>query len=290
MLNQNLYTACITPFNTYNEIDYTSLKNLVTIQAKVNNGLLILGSTGESYSLSENEKKNIINFICDLNLKTEIIVGVPNYNLETTLKWIKYCNNLPITGYLVAPPVYTKPGIKGQTLWFEQILKNSKYPIMAYNIPGRVGVELYPQVINNISTHNMFVAIKNATDNIESIINYKITAPNIQIYSGEDHLMPSMAIEGAKGLISVASNAWPKEIKEYVNLSLKHQEFKNKFWWKACKSLFTASNPIPIKALLKDINIINHDNVRIPLSVDDLNIESRKNILSYHNSIQNKEY
>merc|ERR1712100_266302 len=98
-------------------------------------------------------------------------------------------------GYLVAPPVYTKPGIIGQTLWFERILESSSYPIIAYNIPGRVGTPLYHEVIKNLKHSSKLVAIKNSTDDIEDIIKYKIIAPNIRIYCGEDYLMPSMAIE-----------------------------------------------------------------------------------------------
>merc|ERR1712110_506848 len=172
-----------------------------------------------------------------------------------------------------------KPGIKGQTKWFEMILEKSFHPIMAYNIPGRVGVKLYNSVIKDLKSHPKLRAIKNSTNNIEDIINYKIAAPNISIYCGEDYLMPSMAIEGAEGLISVASNAWPNEIRNYVKKCLNLEKFKDKFWWECCKSLFSTSNPIPIKALLKDINIINYDNVRTPLSM--LDLKSRDLLLNF---------
>jgi len=283
MLEQILFTACVTPFNNNNEVDYDSLKNILIMQKNAGNGVILLGSTGEGLSLSDKERENIIKFACKQKLNTEIITGVPNYNIEKAIDWIKFCNKLDINGYLVAPPVYTKPGVEGQTLWFKKILDASDHPVIAYNVPGRVGVELYPEVVKNISNHPRLIAIKDSSDSIEYIVKYKIIAPHIEIYCGEDYLMPSMAVEGSIGLISVASNAWPKEIRKYVQSSLKSEKFKDKFWWECSKALFSASNPIPIKALLKDTNIIKSDYVRTPLSIKDL--KSRQTLINYNNII-----
>lgn len=285
MLNQILYTACVTPFDaTGSKIDYQSLEKILRKQATVGNGIVLLGSTGEGMSLSKEERKAIVLFACNLNLKTQILVGVPNYNLEKALEWLEFCNDLKIDGYLITPPVYTKPGIKGQTMWFEKLLEKSTLPVMAYNIPGRVGVKLYPEVIKNLEQHPRLLAIKDSSDNIESLIQYKIICPTIEVYSGEDYLMPTMAIEGAVGLISVASNAWPEATRRYVKYSLEQKQLKNKIWWQCCKSLFTASNPIPIKALLKDVGMIANDTLRLPLTVEDLN--SRETLLTYHKIIE----
>lgn len=281
MLNQILYTACVTPFDvTGDRIDYQSLEKILRHQDTAGNGIVLLGSTGEGMSLSDEERKAIVLFANNLNLKTQILVGVPNYNLKKALEWLEFCNDLKIDGYLVTPPVYTKPGILGQTMWFERLLEISDHPIMTYNIPGRVGVKLYPEVIKNLEQHPRLLAIKDSSDNIESLIQYKITCPKIKVYSGEDYLMPIMAVEGAVGLISVASNVWPEATRRYVKYSLAQKKLKNKIWWQSCKALFNASNPIPIKALLKDVGIIEHDTLRLPLTIGDLN--SRETLLAYH--------
>ena len=286
MLNQVLYTACVTPFdNTGNEIDYHSLEKLLRMQEEAGNGVVLFGSTGEGLSLNEKERKEILLFVFSLGLKTQVIVGVPSHNLKAALDWLEFCNQFAISGCLATTPVYTKPGIHGQTQWFEVILEHTKHPVMAYNIPGRAGIKLYPEAVKNFATHKNFLAIKDSGGTIDSIVDYKIAVPNVAIYCGDDYLLPAMAIEGAVGLISVASNAWPKAVRRYVQKALKGEKMHDKIWWQACRALFTASNPISVKALLKDIGIIKSDTVRLPLSLADL--PSRKILLSYHDIINN---
>lgn len=285
MLNQILYTACVTPFkNDGQDIDYDSLERLIRLQEQEGNGILLFGSTGEGLSLSGDERKAILEFVCNLKLKVEIIVGVPSYNLAIALEWLNFTNTMPINGILITTPIYTKPGIKGQILWFETLLNKSKHPVMLYNIPGRAGVRLHPEVLTKLANHPQLKAIKNSSDMVESMADYKLAAPNIAIYCGDDYMMPAMAIEGACGLISIASNAWPEATREYVKRSLDMRMMEDKLWWQASRALFTASNPIPIKALLKDIGMIANDAVRIPLSLEDL--PSREPLLKYHQQLK----
>lgn len=284
MLNQILYTACVTPFDGDGEIDYRSLEKILRMQAQAGNGVVLLGSTGESLSLKDSERKEIVQFSCDLKLPTEVIVGVPSHNLFAALEWLEFCKDMPIQGYLMTTPIYTKPGILGQTQWFEKLLEKANHPAMLYNIPGRAGVRLHPEAVKNLHDHDNFLAIKDSSGAVESIVDYKIAAPNISVYCGDDYMMPSMAIEGSIGLISVASNAWPEATRRYVSQSLKLQKLDTKIWWQASSSFFTASNPIPVKAFMKDIDIIAHDTVRLPLSLDDL--PSHESLLQYHNQLR----
>ena len=271
--NQILYTALVTPFDKNGEnIDYESLEKLLTYQNNAKNGILLLGSTGESLSLSFKEKQEIINFACNLKLKTEIIVGVPSYNLEIAIEWIDFCNQMAVNGYLMTTPIYTKAGEIGQTKWFEKLLDRAKHSSILYNIPGRSGIKLNSQAVKNLSSHDKFVAIKDSGGSIENMYEYKISAPNIAIYCGDDYMTNSMISEGAIGLISVSSNAWPKAIKKYVQnaiLQNKENEKNNTHFYQAFQSLFKASNPIPIKSLLKEIQLIHCNNTRPPLSSDD---------------------
>lgn len=255
------------------------------MQEDASNGIVLLGSTGEGLSLTEHERKEVVKFTFGLGLKTQIVVSVPGHNLKAALDWLEFCNQFAISGYLATTPIYSKPGINAQTKWFSTLLEYTKCPIMAYNIPCRAGIKLYPEVVKNLLTHKNFLAIKDSGGAVDSVIEYKIVAPNIAIYCGDDYLMPAMAIEGAVGLISVASNAWPKATRQYVQKALKGEKMQDKIWWQACKALFTTSNPIPVKALLKDIGIINNDTVRLPLSLEDL--PSRELLLFYHNVINN---
>jgi 4-hydroxy-tetrahydrodipicolinate synthase len=280
---QILYTACVTPFKEDGEIDFYSLETIIKNQESSSNGVLILGSTGESLSLSSEERRTVAKFASDLNLKTELILGIPSYNLKEALEFLKYANDLKIDGYLATTPIYTKPGIVGQTKWFETILETSKYPCILYNIPGRSGIRLHNETVKNLSGHKKFVALKDSGGTIDSLVEYKIAAPNLAIFCGDDNMIPSMASEGAVGLISVASNSWPLQTRKYVQLSLTGHKFNSKLWWQASKALFAASNPIPIKALMKEIGLISSDNVRTPLAREDL--KSIDELLYFHNQI-----
>lgn len=269
-LSPFLWTACITPFNDKGDaIDYESLHSLLERQAKAGNGVLILGSTGESLSLTEPEKRTLVEFVCKLKLNTQIIVGVPGINLYQTLEWLDFCKNMPIHGYLMTTPIYTKPGIIGQTLWFEKLLEKAHVPAMLYNIPSRAGINLHLETVRNLSGHDKFWAIKDSSGTIDTLIEYKKVAPDIEIFCGDDYMINDMAAEGAAGLVSVAANIWPQEVNNYVQKSLNKEKLPN-IWHEVCKALFIASNPIPTKVLLRDIGLIKYETVRLPLSTEDL--------------------
>lgn len=270
LTNTNLWTATVTPFTENGKhVDYTSYENVLKIQADNNNGILLLGSTGESFLLKEQEKRDIVKFACSLNLQVPIIVGVPNTNLYQALEWIDFCNSQPLAAYLLTTPVYTKPGIRGQIEWFTTLFKSAEKPIMLYNVPSRTGTSLVPEVIAELETHKNFWSLKEASGSIEMLITYSKASPAISIFCGDDNLLPCVAPLGAKGLVSVASNVWPIACKKYVEYCL-NNKFIGNIWWQACKALFTASNPVPVKALLKHLNIIKSNSVRLPLSATDL--------------------
>ncbi|WP_265015889.1 4-hydroxy-tetrahydrodipicolinate synthase [Wolbachia endosymbiont (group A) of Anoplius nigerrimus] len=266
-----LWTACVTPFNCNgNDIDYRSLQRLLTMQVKAENGVVLLGSTGESLSLTDSEKRTLVEFVCELKLNTKIIIGVPGVNLYQTLEWLDFCKDMPIHGYLMTTPIYAKPGIMGQTLWFEKLLEKAHVPAMFYNIPSRAGVCLHIETVRNLSSHEKFWAIKDSSGTVDTLAQYKKVAPNIEVFCGDDNMISDMAAYGAAGLVSVAANVWPRVAHEYVKQCLNGRSPQADSWQQACKALFIASNPIPTKALLHDIGLIEHKTVRLPLSTEDL--------------------
>lgn len=281
-MKQILWTACVTPFLN-NKVDYKSLKSTLILQNSAKNGILLLGSTGEALSLSVEEKKEIVNFVCDLQLSSEIIVGVPGIDLLAAIEWMQYCNDLPINGYLITTPIYAKPGIIGQTLWFESLLDHANKPCMLYNIPSRAGVKLYAEVVENLMQHDKFWAVKDSSGNVNSIAEYKILSPEVEVFCGDDYMMPAMVAFGASGLISVGSNVWPKAVRSYVKGLISGVDVDLKVWWHAFKSLLTASNPIPIKALMSEIGLISSAEVRLPLHADDLPASDL--LINMHNQI-----
>lgn len=266
-----LWTACVTPFNCNGDsIDYSSLQRLLTMQVKAENGVVLLGSTGESLSLTDSEKHTLVEFVCKLKLNTKIIIGVPGVNLYQTLEWLNFCKGMPIHGYLMTTPIYAKPGIMGQTLWFEKLLEKAHVPVMFYNIPSRAGINLHAETVGNLSSHEKFWAIKDSSGTVDTLAQYKKVAPNIEVFCGDDNMISDMAAYGAAGLVSVASNVWPYVAHEYVKKCLNGRNPQADIWQQACEALFIASTPIPTKALLHDIGLIEHQTVRLPLSTEDL--------------------
>lgn len=282
---QILWTASITPFEAGGmKADLKSLEVCLRAQERAQNGVILFGSTGEGLSLSFEERKEILRFAFSLNLKLPIMVGVPSHNIKEALMWISWCQELPVAAYLLTTPIYTKPGILGQTAWFEALLEKLESPAMLYNIPSRSGVRLHPQTLKNLHQHKNLWALKD-TESLESAAEYKMAAPNIALFAGDDYKMPAMATLGAVGLISIASNAWPEATRRYVEHCLRRGCFTSNWWWKAGLALFTASNPIPVKALMKDVGIIAHKDVRLPLSAEDLS--SPNLLLDLHEKMKN---
>ncbi len=272
MINtQKLWTAIVTPFDDNGKkIDYLSLSNLLQQQQEAGNGVVLFGSTGEGWLLEMDEKKDILHHLFANKSKAQILVGVPSLSLPQAEEFISFCNDLPIAGYFISTPLYTKPGIRGQTKWFEYLLNQMAKPAMLYNVPSRSGVSLYPEVVANLAGHDNFVAIKDSSGDLKAMTEYLNVAPNITLYCSDDDMMPQTAKIGAKGLVSVAANAWPTIVRRYVGRSLNDPNDPDLEIWKQAKVLFNASNPIPIKVLLKYLGLIQTATVRLPLSLEDL--------------------
>ena len=285
MLKQILWTACITPFDKKGAIEYQVFAELLQKQSQSGNGVLLLGSTGEGLSLSEEEKRTLITFACELDIKVPLIVGIAGLDLGKGLELLDFCKDLPIQGHLLTTPIYAKPGVRGQIDWFEKLLNRAAHPAILYNVPGRAGVRLHTEAVKHLKEHKRAVAIKDSGGTLAGMIEYRTVAPDIAIFAGDDYILPAMAIEGACGLISVASNAWPASLRRYVKHSLAGHKVGSPLFWEVSQALFSVSNPVPLKALMRDVGLIPHDGVRLPLSAADL--PSRKPLLSYHERILN---
>lgn len=268
----SLWTAIVTPFTEKGEIDWAGFERLLRLQAEAGNGVVILGSTGEGLALSLEEKKKIVQKSLSYGLKTPVIAGVGGFDLNSVKEWLSFCEGTELDGYLMVCPLYAKPGAKGQTAWFRALLDSVKKPCMLYNVPSRTGVKLAPSVLSDLAGHPNLWALKEASGSLDDFQAFQKSNGQVNIFSGEDSLMPFLASLGAKGLVSVAGNVWPRETAAYVKASLKG-EHSTLFptWSEASQSLFTAANPIPAKVLLKELNLIESPTVRAPLALEDFN-------------------
>jgi len=263
----SLWTALVTPLTENNTIDFDSLAAIAKKQAEAGNGIVLLGSTGEGLALSHDEHQQIVEYVCALNLNAPLMVAVGGYDLAAQIAWVKQCNNYAINAFLLGTPIYAKPGVVGQTQWFEQLLDAANFPCMLYNVPSRSCVEIPLQTVKNLSEHRNFWAMKEASGDINKFLAYRQAAPSIDLYSGEDAMMPYLASAGAKGLVSVCANAWPEATNRYVQLSLSGQtQGLFPLWHNAIASLFSVANPIPVKVLMHEQNVISLPDLRAPLT------------------------
>jgi 4-hydroxy-tetrahydrodipicolinate synthase len=231
-----LWTALVTPFSPDGaRVDFKAAEVLLRRQEAAGNGVLLLGSTGESMALSEAEKREVVQMATALNLSVPLMVGVPNINRAQTLDWIAFCNGQGVDAFLASTPAYTKPAAQGQIGWFGDIMNAAACPVMLYNIPSRTGAVLSPQVLSALGGHQNFWAVKESSGGLDAYIDYRAAAPHVAIYSGDDNMMPAVAPFGACGLVSVASNVWPEECRAYVDSCLGGGYFGTD-WWRISKA------------------------------------------------------
>lgn len=268
----NLWTAIITPMLENGEVDLESFEKLCKEQEEAGNGILILGSTGESLNLDEADKKNILHFTLELNLNVPIMVGVGGINLNKTSDWVSYLESHPIDAYLFVTPLYAKPGPVGQYQWFKSLMDEVTKPVILYNVPSRTGKALALEAVEKLKDHKNFYGVKEASGSVEDLKQYiKASGNGKKVFCGDDGLMPDFADAGACGLISVASNVWPKETALYVEQCLASKMEDKALWQKCADTLFEVANPIPAKALLHTLNRIQTPTLRPPLTHEELN-------------------
>ncbi|KDC54316.1 4-hydroxy-tetrahydrodipicolinate synthase [Pseudoalteromonas sp. S3431] len=284
----SLWTALVTPFDQHGDVDYNTLTKLVSEQEAAHNGILLLGSTGEGLALTQKEQQAIVEHVCQLKPTVPLMVAVGGSNLKQQIEWVNYCNTLPIHSFLLGSPLYAKPGAIGQTHWFESLLNASAHPCMLYNVPGRSAVSIPAATIQNLQNNKNLWALKEASGSIAQFEAYRQAAPNLAIFSGDDALMPYFAQAGAKGLVSVAANAWPAQTHEFVKRSLSGQH-PNLFaqWSSAINSLFAVANPIPVKVLMHLQGRLSSPQLRPPLTHLELTqtdciTTANNTILSWH--------
>lgn len=286
MTDIQLWTALITPMKADGSIHYDNLEDVIVRQEEAGNGILVLGSTGEGLALSDDEKKEVVDFVSDRSNSVPIMVGVGGFNLKTQTDWISYCNEKNIESFLMVNPLYSKPGLKGQIHWFRSLMDASEKPCMIYNIPSRTGVKLYPEVLQELKHHENLWAVKEASGSIAEFQEFRKAVPSIPLFSGDDGLMPFFAAAGGSGLVSVASNIWPKETKLYVQKCLKGDTASLfPIWTDAVKALFSASNPIPLKVLMQEKGLIETSVLRSPLT--DEEISSTEHLRTSDEAIMN---
>ena len=264
-------TAIATPFTNENKINYEVLKKYLDFQIENKvDAIIVCGTTGESATLSNDEKKELINFTVKyVNKKVPVIAGTGSNNTKSAIELSRYAEKVGADGLLVVTPYYNKTTQEGLIKHYTEIAKNVELPIIMYNVPSRTGVNILPETCLELSKIPNIVAIKEASGNISQIAKIaQLCRDNLYIYSGnDDQILPILSIGGI-GVISVLSNIKPKEVHDIcekcINGNIDNaKEIFLKFLPLA-NSLFCEVNPIPIKYALSKIGY-DFGKPRLPL-------------------------
>lgn len=279
-----LGTALITPFKDDKSVDFEALARLLDTQLTGNvDYLVVLGTTGESVTLTAEERYQVRQYIITYTKKwaathntnpIPLVLGVGGNNTAqviSDLNAIKHESILDFTAILSVCPYYNKPNQEGLFQHFCAIAEASPIPIILYNVPGRTGVNLLPETVMRIyNAHpNKIIGIKEASGNIEQIKRLialskqqeTTTKDTLLVISGDDGIACEIMKAGGAGLISVASNAFPDDFRRIVH---EQDEALQAQYDEMVKLLFAEGNPVGIKAVLTQKEIIQNY-LRLPL-------------------------
>jgi len=265
------FTALVTPFRE-GALDFTALQKLIESQITAGiDGIIAVGTTGESPTLSHDERKEVIRFsIQTANRRCLVLAGTGSYSTREAIAATEQAEKLGVDGALLVAPYYNKPSQEGLFRHFSAIAKSTALRVMLYNIPGRCGVDIVAETVARIQSDcPNVVSIKEAGGNVDRVSELRVRLPEaFTVLSGDDGLTLPFMAAGAVGVVSVASNLLPGEmcelVRAFTNGDIKRaQQLHRKLYW-LFKDLFVEPNPVPIKTALSWRGTIAAE-VRLPL-------------------------
>jgi len=265
------FTALVTPFRE-GSIDVSAFEQLIETQIAAGiTGVVAIGTTGESPTLSHEEREQVIGVaVAKANKRCLVLAGTGSNSTHHAIADTKLAEKLGVDAALLVGPYYNKPSQEGLFRHFKAIADATSLPIMLYNIPGRCGVDIMPETVTRLAKEcRNIVSIKEASGSVERVGELRRHLPDaFTILSGDDSLtLPFMAV-GAAGVVSVASNLFPSEVCAIVRAAqsgdLKLAEKSHRKLLPLFKDLFIEPNPVPVKTALGWRGAMSSE-VRLPL-------------------------
>lgn len=263
-------TAISTPFDE-SGINFEEFKKLVEFQIiQGADAIIVCGTTGESATMSTNEKEDLIKFTVDIvDKRVPVIAGTGSNNTANSIELSKYAESVGADGLLLVTPYYNKTTQQGLIAHYSAIADAVNLPIILYNVPSRTGMNILPETYAKLSKINNIVAVKESSGDISQVAKIaQLCGDNLNIYSGnDDQVIPILSL-GGLGVISVLSNIYPKFVHNMVinYLNGKHNAALaaqlNSL--ELINTLFSEVNPIPVKEALNILGF-NFGNPRLPL-------------------------
>ena len=262
--------ALITPFNDKNEINFEKLRELLEFHiANKTDAVIVTGTTGESSTMTDEEKLAVIKFSVEtVNKRMPVIAGTGLNNTKHAVEMSIKAQELGADGLLVVTPYYNKGNENGIYNHYKLIAESVDIPVILYNVPGRTGVNLSINLLKKLAQIKNIIAIKEASGNISYAAEIAREVPELDIYSGNDDMTVPLLSLGGKGVISVSANIIPETVHNMTyafferdndtarELQLKYNDLVN--------ALFIEVNPVPVKEVMNFLGY-NVGECRLPL-------------------------
>jgi 4-hydroxy-tetrahydrodipicolinate synthase len=264
--------AIVTPFKNDSSIDFAALGRVIdhVISGGVNY-IVAIGTTGESATLSRDEKKAILSYVVEsVDNRVSIVYGIGGNNTQEVISSIRHTDLSGVDGILSVAPYYNKPTQRGLFLHFKEIANYSPVPVIIYNVPGRTSCNVSADTCLELARgFENIIGIKEASGDMTQIMKIIKGKPeNFNVISGDDMLTLPIIAAGGSGVISVLANAFPERTSELVNQAMKNnyksaREIQFRFL-EMIELLFTEGNPAGVKDMLNIMNLCSNV-VRLPL-------------------------
>lgn len=250
-------TAMVTPFKSDMTVDYEQVKKLARhLVQSGSDGLVVAGTTGESPTLSKEEKIELFRVVVEeVGGDAVVIAGTGSNNTAASVELTQAAGKVGVDGVMLVCPYYNKPSQEGLYQHFKTVAESTNLPVMLYNVPGRTAVNLLPQTVARLSKIDNIIAIKEASGSLDQVSELRRSLPDhFAIYSGDDSLTLPILSLGGKGVVSVASHIIGPQIQEMINafnsgnVTMAAKIHGSLF--PIFKVLFITSNPVPVKAAL----------------------------------------
>lgn len=252
-----LLTAMVTPFDKNLEVNIPLARKLARyLVENGSDGIVVAGTTGESPTLSRDEKLELFRAVTEeVGGQATVVAGTGSYSTRDTVALTQAAEKVGVDAVMLVCPYYNKPSQEGLYHHFKTVAESTNLPIILYNIPGRTGVNLLPTTVARLAKTGNIVAIKEAAGSTDQVTELRRLLPeDFAIYSGDDSLtLPFLAL-GARGVVSVVSHLVGKRLRDMLdaftagNVTLAAKIHRELF--PLMKGLFITTNPVPVKAAL----------------------------------------
>lgn len=265
--------ALITPFDNNDEVDFDSLKKLVEFHVESGtDGIVIVGTTGESATLTIEEHVKVVNKTVEFaDGRIPVIAGTGANATHEAVTFSRLLNDSGIAGVLSVTPYYNKPTQEGLYQHYKAIAEVSEVPVVLYNVPGRTAVDLKPETVARLAKIDNIVALKDATGDLERVAQHReLCGKDFVLLSGDDATGLDFVRAGGDGVISVTNNVAAADMATMFSLAAEEQwneaDALNQKLMPLHKNLFIESSPIPVKWAAHRMGLIANGKLRLPMT------------------------